>query len=167
MWQIKLARRLFAVWRGSHVKLVPHGRCRLHSGADLASMNRIHTQTMANREELGIIRGARAGDADCQLALGKLYLFGGAGLPLNVPTALHWLHRAALQQRAEAWRLIGAHSPCEIARDKLPEVLGWYERQWGFFLLEFVWALVSLWSMYGTVRGREPSAASHCAERTA
>jgi len=82
---------------------------------------------MANREELGIIRGARAGDADCQLALGKLYLFGGAGLPLNLPTALHWLSRAAQQQRDEAWRLIGAHIPFEVARHRQPEVLRWYE----------------------------------------
>ena len=83
---------------------------------------------MANREELGIIRGARAGDADCQLALGKLYLFGGASLPLNVPTALHWLARAARQERDDAWRLIGSHIPFEIARDSLPEVLRWYQR---------------------------------------
>jgi len=82
---------------------------------------------MANREELGIIRGARAGDADCQLALGKLYLFGGAGLPLNMPTALHWLCRAARQGRDEAWRLIGRHIPSEIAAHCLPEVLRWYE----------------------------------------
>jgi len=83
---------------------------------------------MANREELGIIRGARAGDADCQLALGKLYLFGGAGLPLNMPTALHWLCRAAQQGRDEAWRLIGHHIPSEIAAYCLPEVLRWYQR---------------------------------------
>ncbi len=82
---------------------------------------------MANREELGIIRGARAGDADCQLALGKLYLFGGASLPLNVPTALHWLVRAARQERDDAWRLIGSHIPFEIARHGLPEVLRWYQ----------------------------------------
>lgn len=83
---------------------------------------------MANRAELGIIRGARAGDADSQLALGKLYLFGGAGLPLNMPTALHWLCRAAQQGCDEAWRLIGLHIPCEIARHRLPEVLRWYQR---------------------------------------
>lgn len=82
---------------------------------------------MANREELGIIRGARAGDADCQLALGKLYLFGGASLPLNVPTALHWLCRAARQERAEAWRLIGSHIPYDVARAALPEALRWYQ----------------------------------------
>ncbi|MYM21423.1 hypothetical protein GTP46_02020 [Duganella sp. FT135W] len=83
---------------------------------------------MANREELGIIRGARAGDADCQLALGKLYLFGGAGLPRNMPTALHWLSRAAQQELDEAWRLIGSHIPSEIAQYSLPDVLRWYER---------------------------------------
>jgi TPR repeat protein len=83
---------------------------------------------MANREELGIIRGARAGDADCQLALGKLYLFGGASLPRNAPTALHWLNRAARQQRDEAWRLIGSHIPFDVAQHAMPEVLGWYQR---------------------------------------
>jgi TPR repeat protein len=83
---------------------------------------------MANREELGIIRGARAGDAACQLALGKLYLFGGASLPLSVPTALHWLNRAALQEQDEAWLLIGSHIPYEYAQHCLPGVLSWYER---------------------------------------
>ena len=37
---------------------------------------------MANREELLIIRAARAGKAPAQLALGKRYLFGGGGFPL-------------------------------------------------------------------------------------
>ena len=37
----------------------------------------------------------------------------------------------------------------------------WRQDQWGFFLLEFVWALVSLWSMYGKWRGREPRPAPH------
>lgn len=87
----------------------------------------MHTETMANREELGIIRGARAGDADCQLALGRLYLFGGAGLPLNLPTALHWLDRAARQQRDAAWRLIGSHIPFEVACYAMPEALAWYQ----------------------------------------
>lgn len=83
---------------------------------------------MANREELGVIRGARAGDAASQLALGKLYLFGGASLPRNMPTALHWLHRAARQQQDEAWMLIGSHVPFEYARHCLDDVLPWYER---------------------------------------
>jgi TPR repeat protein len=54
-------------------------------------------KTMANREELAIIRGARAGRADSQLTLGRLYLFGSAGLPRSLPSALHWLDRAARQ----------------------------------------------------------------------
>jgi len=83
---------------------------------------------MVNRAELGVIRGARAGDPACQLALGKLYLFGGASLPRNMPTALHWLSRAARQQQAEAWMLIGSHVPFEHARHCADEVLPWYER---------------------------------------
>ena len=70
---------------------------------------------MANREELLVIRGARAGLASAQLALGKRYLFGGAGLPKSVATALYWLERAAHQQQDEAWILIGSHIPFEAA----------------------------------------------------
>lgn len=91
-------------------------------------MNHTHSETMANREELGIIRGARAGDAVSQLALGKLYLFGGASLPRSMPTALHWLSRAAQQQQDEAWMLIGHHIPFEYAQHCQPTVLPWYDR---------------------------------------
>jgi hypothetical protein len=35
----------------------------------------------------------------------------------------------------------------------------WREEQWGFFILEFVWAVVSAWGIVGRVRGREPAAA--------
>ncbi|WP_373888208.1 hypothetical protein [Massilia sp. Root351] len=77
-----------------------------------------------------MIRGARAGDAQCQLALGKLYLFGGASLPQSPPTALHWLHRAAIQGRDEAWRLIGSHVGYEYAQHSREAVLPWYERAW-------------------------------------
>ena len=54
---------------------------------------------MANRDELLIIRAARAGHAVAQLALGKRYLFGGGGLPKSLSTALHWLERAAEQNQ--------------------------------------------------------------------
>ncbi|MGH8856347.1 MAG: SEL1-like repeat protein, partial [Telluria sp.] len=64
---------------------------------------------MANREELAIIRNARAGQAAAQLELGKRYLFGSAGLPRSLPTALHWLDRAARQDCQQAWQLIGNH----------------------------------------------------------
>ncbi len=85
---------------------------------------------MANREELLIIRAARSGKAVAQLALGKRYLFGGAGLPQSHATALHWLEKAAENNQADAWMLIGAHVPYEVAQqseDPL-RVAFWYER---------------------------------------
>jgi TPR repeat protein len=85
---------------------------------------------MANREELAIIRGARAGNAAAQLSLGERYLFGSAGLPRSLPTALHWLDRAARQDCAPAWELIGNHVPLELARQSPAPVLQWYERAW-------------------------------------
>jgi TPR repeat protein len=83
---------------------------------------------MANREELAIIRGARAGRPEFQLELGRLYLFGSAGLPKSLPTALHWLDRAARQGCAEAWQLIGNHIPLDLARQSPESVTCWYER---------------------------------------
>ncbi|MCC6070733.1 hypothetical protein ACFSQU_01375 [Massilia sp. GCM10020059] len=83
---------------------------------------------MANREELGIIRGARGGNAAAQLELGKRYLFGSAGLPKSLPTALHWLDRAAQQQCREACELIGAHIPIELASQSQRPLAPWYER---------------------------------------
>lgn len=35
----------------------------------------------------------------------------------------------------------------------------WREAQWGFFLLELVWAIVSAWGLTQLARGRSPSAA--------
>jgi TPR repeat protein len=85
---------------------------------------------MANREELAIIRGARAGQVAAQLALGQRYLFGGGGLPQNMTTALHWLNRAAQQHAPEAWILIGRHIPYAlVARTARPADYGvWFER---------------------------------------
>ncbi|MDY0963490.1 hypothetical protein [Massilia sp. CFBP9026] len=83
---------------------------------------------MANREELAIIRNARAGQVAAQLELGKLYLFGSAGLPQSLPTALHWLERAARQDCPPAWQLIGNHIPLELAQHNATAVAQWYER---------------------------------------
>lgn len=85
---------------------------------------------MANREELAIIRGARAGQVDAQLALGQRYLFGSSGLPQSMTTALHWLDRAARQDASEAWLLIGRHIPyAQVARTARPAQYGvWFER---------------------------------------
>ncbi len=101
---------------------------------------------MANRDELAVIRKARAGQADAQLALGKLYLFGGAGLAKNRLTALHWLDRAARQDLPEAWLLIGRHIPTEAARQS-ENPLGiclWYERASDAGILDAGLALAQL-----------------------
>jgi len=85
---------------------------------------------MASREDLAVIRAARAGRAEAQLALGRRYLHGGNGLPQSFSTALHWLDRAARQGLADAWLFIGEHIPFEAvvqAPQPLDYVL-WYER---------------------------------------
>jgi hypothetical protein len=43
-----------------------------------------------------------------------------------------------LEQRTHAYLIVNAIGSAILA------VLGYYERQWGFFLLEFVWAIVSV-----------------------
>jgi hypothetical protein len=40
-------------------------------------------------------------------------------------------------------------------------VLAWIDQQWGFLLLEGVWAIVSLWSLTQLMRGRTPTAPGH------
>jgi TPR repeat protein len=93
----------------------------------LQPLLKLRQKPMANREELAIIKRARTGDADAQLALGKLYLFGGAGLPQSETTALHWLQRAAQQGCEQAWALIGAHVPFTVAQHSAG-VIPFYER---------------------------------------
>ncbi len=85
---------------------------------------------MANREELLIIRAARAGQAAAQLKLGERYLFGGTGLPKSLATALYWLDRAAQQDEPNAWLLIGRHVPYETVRQAThpSKLYVWYER---------------------------------------
>lgn len=85
---------------------------------------------MANRRQLQVIGAARAGDPAAQLALGRHYLFGTAGMQQNYATALHWLDRAARQHVDEAWKLIGKHIPFTIAQRavNLPQLPIWYEK---------------------------------------
>ena len=80
---------------------------------------------MANRETLGLIKGARAGDVACQLALGRVYLFG-QGVPQSLPTALHWLSRAAQEDSQEACMLIGMHVPFEVAQPAAKALIPYY-----------------------------------------
>lgn len=108
---------------------------------------------MANREELGIIRGARAGRAAAQLELGKLYLVGSAGLPKSLPTALHWLDRAAQQDCAEAWQLIGAHIPLELACQSARPLALWYERAYDGGALRAGLVLAQLVLLHGAGPG--------------
>ena len=83
---------------------------------------------MASREELRLLREARAGNPESQLTLGKLYLFGSKGLPQSVTTALHWLGRSASQGLLAAKRLIGEHIPYEVVRTHPDrrQAEGWY-----------------------------------------
>ena len=37
----------------------------------------------------------------------------------------------------------------------------WRQDQWGFFLLELVWAIVSAWGLTQLARGRRPTPAAH------
>jgi len=93
---------------------------------------------MANREDLAIIRAARAGKAEAQLALGRRYLFGGNGLPQSYATALHWLERAARQDMADAWLLIGEHISYEVVaqQSKPLDFAVWYERAFDAGLIQ-------------------------------
>lgn len=77
-----------------------------------------------------MIRAARSGRSDAQLALGRLYLYGSSGLPKSLPTALHWLDRAAQQGCTEACELIGAHIPADLALGSQRPLARWYEIAW-------------------------------------
>jgi TPR repeat protein len=110
---------------------------------------------MATRNELVVIRAARAGEAAAQLTLSKQYLFGGVGLQKNITTALYWLDRAAQQNEQEAWMLIGSHVPFEVAvRAAAPlHLCRWYEHAFdaGTVQAGLVFAKLVLQSSAGSV----------------
>lgn len=85
---------------------------------------------MATREELAVIKAARAGESGAQLALGSRYLCGGTGLPRSNGTALYWLKRAAQQGVDDAWMMIGRNISYEQVKDLSSprETAIWYEK---------------------------------------
>lgn len=100
---------------------------------------------MASRKDLGLIRAARANQANAQLMLGKRYLFG-EGFPQNLQTALHWLDRAARQDERDAWLLIGEHIPLDtlIQSGNPLAYLLWYERAFDAGIAPAAWVFASL-----------------------
>jgi hypothetical protein len=46
---------------------------------------------------------------------------------------------------------------CNLIGSAVLAVLAWHEEQWGFLLLEGVWALISLWGLIQVGRGRKPA----------
>src|SRR5580765_677737 len=85
---------------------------------------------MERRGGLWIVRAARAVQAEAELDLGRRYLLGGNGLPQSFTTALYWLDRAARQDIADAWFLIGEYIPYDAVA-QAPNPLAyvcWYER---------------------------------------
>jgi len=85
---------------------------------------------MATREELAVIKAARAGESRAQLALGSRYLCGGTGLPRSNGTAFYWLKRAAQQGVDDAWMMIGRNISYEQVKDLSSprETAIWYEK---------------------------------------
>mgnify|MGYP001095513722 CR=1 FL=1 len=85
---------------------------------------------MATREELVVIKAARAGESRAQLALGRSYLCGGTSLPRSNGTAFYWLKRAAQQGVDDAWMMIGRNISYEQVKDLSPprETAIWFEK---------------------------------------
>jgi len=82
---------------------------------------------MASRTGLTLLRNARQGDAQAQLALGRVYLTGEHGLGKSHITAFHWLEMAARAGLEDAWLLIGAEIPLAALKEPAT-ALPWYQR---------------------------------------
>lgn len=125
---------------------------------------------MAKREGLHLLRGARAGQPEAQLALARCYLDGAAGLPASLPTALYWLERAARQDCPEASLLMcdarrrlaehQAHVAAQAAAARMtPEMLesAWREGEYLTYLAHALPRARALWKSHTAPR-RRPAA---------
>ncbi|EJN09016.1 tetratricopeptide repeat protein [Herbaspirillum sp. YR522] len=85
---------------------------------------------MATRQDLAVIKAARAGESTAQLALGSRYLYGGTGLPRSNGTAFYWLQRAARQGVDDAWMMIGRNISYDQVKDLSSprEAAVWYQK---------------------------------------
>lgn len=81
---------------------------------------------MASTVAVTLLRRAREGNVDAQLAAGKLYLEGGEGLCRSLETAFYWLRAAAAKGNAEAQSLIGRSIP-ESSVKRPAAVAAYYE----------------------------------------
>jgi TPR repeat protein len=63
-----------------------------------------------------LMKSARAGDGDAQLALGRLYLAGAPDLAANPAAAFNWLSRAWAGGRGEAALAIAEHLPPPLVK---------------------------------------------------
>ncbi|WP_406851026.1 tetratricopeptide repeat protein [Herbaspirillum huttiense] len=85
---------------------------------------------MAARDDLAILKAARTGAAEAQLAIGTRYYLGNGSLPQSTETAFYWLERAARQGLPDAWTMIGRAVPYDLVRtmSRPYEAATWYER---------------------------------------
>src|SRR5688500_11960519 len=87
---------------------------------------------------------------------------GGVGVPLiQVAGSPRILAGSAASQAARLAIDSMSYLLRNFVGSAILATLAWIDQQWGFLLLEGVWAVVSLWSLIQLMRGRAPTAPGH------